>query len=190
MSSKGFVMVGMVVLGSAWFGCGGSDTGTTNPGGTSTSSSSGTSGDDGSSGSSGTSGSSGASADAPTLASIQSSIFAKSCAGNTCHGAGARGGLKLTDAATSCKNLVDVAAEDSMTNPGCATGGAKAAGMKRVVPGDPSASFLYLKLVSEKECLSVGGKSAGERMPRDAAALSAAKIATIEQWIKAGASCD
>ena len=98
--------------------------------------------------------------------------------------------MKLTNAATSCANLVDVDAEDSMTNPECPTGGASEAKMKRVVPGDPSASFLYLKLIGDSECVSVGGKSAGERMPKGDAPLSAAQIATIEKWIKAGASCD
>ena len=187
-------MIWALVLGVACIHCSSSDTGTTNGGGNNTPGSSGTSGGDGSSGGSETpddeEGTPDASDNAPSLASIQTSIFSASCSGNMCHGSGARGGLKLTDKATSCANLVDVAAEDSMQNAECPTGGASTAGMKRVVPGDPAASFLYLKLLGSSECISVEGKSAGERMPKGAPALSAAKIATIEQWIKAGASCD
>lgn len=182
-----------LVLGLACFDCGSSDTGTT--GGNNPPGSSGSNGSSGSSGGSeteddgGSSGSDGPS-DTPTLAAIQSTIFASSCSGNMCHGSGARGGLKLTDKATSCANLVGVDVEDSASVPGCSTGGASAAGMKRVTAGDPSASFLYLKLTATSNCVSVDGTTAGERMPKGDDPLSAAQIRMIEQWIKAGASCD
>ena len=175
-----------LILGVACFGCGGSGTTSSSNGGAGTPSSSGTPSDSETPDETPDE----TSTEAPTLASIQSSIFAKSCGGNLCHGAGGRGGLKLTNTATSCANLVDVAVEDSAQTPECPTGGAAAAGMKRVVPGDPSASFLYLKLLGDAECVSVGGKTAGERMPKGDPPLSAAQIATVERWIKAGASCD
>jgi hypothetical protein len=176
-----------LALGAACLDCGGSDdptTGGTSSGSTSSSGSSGTS----SSGSSGTSSSSGSTGDAPTLATIQSKIFAGSCVGNMCHGAVGRGGLKLTDTATSCANLVDVAADDSTASNTCGTGGAK--GMKRVVAGEPSASFLYLKVAGSDDCVSVNGTGAGERMPKDRSQLSAAQVTMIQQWIAAGASCE
>jgi hypothetical protein len=53
--------------------------------------------------------------------------------------------------------------------------------MKRVLPGNPDSSFLYLK-VSMKT--PPGG---GQRMPLNAAALAADKIELIRSWIAAGA---
>ena len=78
---------------------------------------------------------------AATLPSIQSNIFS-TCAGGQCHGSAAKGGLNLSTAAKSCANLINIAAEDSLATPTCNAGGALAATMKRVVPGDPAASFL------------------------------------------------
>ncbi len=131
----------------------------------------------------------GTSSEGTALDKVQA-VFATSCAGSTCHGTGGRGGLKLTDKATSCKSLVGVDVVDSAPVPTCTTGGAAAGKMKRVVAGDPQASFLYLKLLGDQECISVGGKPAGFRMPKEEEPLSAAEIALVEGWIKAGASCD
>src|SRR5262249_46086757 len=69
---------------------------------------------------------------------IQSRIFyARGCNVATCHSsASPRGGLDLTQEAAHL-NLIDVPAVNA---------GAAAAGKKRVVPSNASASFLYQKL--------------------------------------------
>lgn len=92
-----------------------------------------------------------------------------SCASPTCHGNIApKEGLSLT-AANAYGNLVNVTA--SQCN------GTK----KRVLPGDPSQSYLINKLTGIGTCF-------GTKMPKPpAAALSQAQIDTISQWICSGA---
>ena len=144
-------------------------------------------------GGAGASGSGGASASGTaTLSSLQTSLFGPSCATASCHDATThQAGLALNNAATSCSQLVGVAVtEGSPTGPECRQGGALAAGMKRVVAGDQSKSFLYLKLTAPAECVTVGGMQAGERMPKDRPVVSAALVAAVGKWITGGASCD
>ncbi|MDB4988718.1 MAG: hypothetical protein JWN04_3896 [Myxococcaceae bacterium] len=55
-------------------------------------------------------------------------------------------------------------------------------GMPLVVPGDPEASLLLLKLIEPPPC--------GSRMPLGGAALSEAQLEQVRSWIAAGAKND
>jgi mono/diheme cytochrome c family protein len=109
-----------------------------------------------------------------TFATLQKRIFTPSCAIPSCHGSAASGGLTLT-ADASYAQLVGVPA----TNPTAA-----AAGVLRVVPGDPDRSFLLRKL----EGTLAGGE--GEPMPRVGTTLSPALLDLVRRWIVAGAPAD
>ena len=101
-------------------------------------------------------------------------MFAVSCSTVSCHGAAESGGLTLATG-SAYANLVGVPA----TNPA-----AHAAGLLRVVPGDPGASFLLDKLTG---MLSA---DEGDPMPRVGGPLPAARIELIRRWIAAGAPAD
>lgn len=108
---------------------------------------------------------------AGTLSDIQAKIFTPSCALSGCHDASAsatQANLILT-AGQSHASLVGVASEKSA--------------LLRVAAGDPANSFLVKKLKNPSG-------SEGLRMPQGSPALSAAKIAAIEEWITAGAAND
>ncbi len=108
----------------------------------------------------------------PTLSSIQTNIFNKSCATSGCHDAGTkRGGLAL-DPVSAYGGLINAEPH----NPS-----AKAAGMQRVVPGDPDKSYLLSKLVAP-------GSGQGKLMPIGASPLSDEEIEAIRTWIANGAS--
>jgi hypothetical protein len=55
-------------------------------------------------------------------------------------------------------------------------------GARLVVPGDPNASLLYLKLSAAPAC--------GDRMPQGASPLTAAQVEMVRSWIAAGAPND
>jgi mono/diheme cytochrome c family protein len=100
----------------------------------------------------------------PTLASIQEHVFTPVCA--TCHGgASPAAGQNLSSIEDSVANLINV---DS-SNPG----------FKRVLPGDSSLSYLYLKVA--------GNAQAGARMPLGQPALPDKAINAIKTWIDQGA---
>ena len=88
-------------------------------------------------------------------------IFDASCVG--CHGVGGNGGLDLRQGASHA-NLVGAAATGSS--------------LLRVQPGDPAASWLYLKLT--------GAQDAGTEMP-PGSPLPAAQIDHVRVWIEEGA---
>lgn len=105
----------------------------------------------------------------PSFADVQA-IFTASC---SCHlttpGAG-NGQMELT-AGKAYANIVGVPSPvATMTN--------------RIEPGDPSASYLYLKLTGDYLMVPGGG---GDPMPLVGGPLSAEDLATIEEWITAGA---
>lgn len=102
---------------------------------------------------------------APTLSTVQSEVFNKSCAFSTCHGdGGGSGNLSLVDG-VSLANLVGVAADGDPTQ-------------TRVVPGDPDASYLMMKLEDAPGI-------AGDVMPTEP--LEAERIALVREWIAEGA---
>ena len=101
----------------------------------------------------------------PTLDSIQATVFTPTCASSTCHDAVApASGLDLSSADASFNNLVNITSVEQPT-------------IIRVVPGDPANSYLIDKIDG----------STNPRMPLGGAALDAAVIANISQWITDGA---
>jgi hypothetical protein len=112
---------------------------------------------------------------APTLSSIQAAIFTPSCTFSSCHSsAGNAGGLVL-EAGVSFANLVGVPAQQSA---------AAQAGLFRVAPGNPSQSFLTIKLAA-------GTPAAyGDHMPDTGQQLGDADLNAIAQWISLGAQDD
>jgi hypothetical protein len=113
--------------------------------------------------------------DEGTLHVIQDRIFnRRGCATSTCHGAFNTSGLDLRPG-SAYWNLIDVAA----TNPAAA-----AAGKKRVVPGDPQASFLSQKLHGLLTA------SEGVRMPSVGRVLTPVELALVDEWIAAGAPAE
>lgn len=107
-----------------------------------------------------------------TFAAVQA-IFSAKC---SCHLAPpglSNGQLELSEG-VAYGNLVGVPSpKATMTN--------------RVEPGDPAASYLYLKLTGDY--LTVPG-GAGDPMPLIGGPLDAADLMTIEAWITAGALND
>ncbi len=109
-------------------------------------------------------------ANGKTFASVQR-IFDRSCASVSCHGEALAGGLGLT-AGESYGRLVNAPASNLA---------AAAAGVIRVIPGDPDASFLLRKLTGQLAA------DEGARMPQVGNALPAAQIDLVRRWIAAGA---
>lgn len=105
-------------------------------------------------------------APAPPLSDIEQKVFTRSCAFSSCHGASASpaGGLSLVG--STYERLVNVKAT-------------LAPDKQRVVPADPTGSFLFEKIAQDKP-------SAGKRMP-PGQPLAEDEIAMIRAWIEAGA---
>lgn len=102
-----------------------------------------------------------------TYTDVKAKVFV-SCAFSTCHkGASPAGGLSLEGDARA--QLVDKAASG-------------VPGRKRVVPGDPGASYLMDKLTLTKPAV-------GDPMP-PGGALEAERIEMVRSWIAAGAQAD
>jgi len=100
----------------------------------------------------------------PNLTSIQEHVFTPIC--SSCHGGvSPAAGQDLSSIENSIENLINV---DS-SNPE----------FKRVLPGSPLASYLYLKVT--------GDSKAGARMPLGQPALPVETINAIKQWIEQGA---
>ncbi len=109
-----------------------------------------------------------------TFATIEQKIFATSCTTASCHGAGAAGGLTLTQI-SAYASLVGVPATNEA---------AKVRGLLRVAPGDPDGSFLLQKLTGTL------APDEGEPMPWVGEALPDEKIDLVWRWIAAGAPAD
>jgi len=104
--------------------------------------------------------------DAPTLTSLQTTIFTPLCAFSGCHGAPApEQGMDLSEG----KTYVYTVGVDSV----------ELSRFKRVAPGDASDSYLYMKLAGDP-------RIAGDRMPFGGM-LTAAEIDAVRAWIDAGA---
>ena len=110
----------------------------------------------------------------PTLQSIQTHVFTPLCAG--CHTGPSSNvlpsGLDLTSVSASYANLVGIASVWTPT-------------VQRVRANDAANSFLIHKL---EGTVPGGGAVPGSRMPLGGQPLSPATIATIRQWIDAGAA--
>jgi hypothetical protein len=108
---------------------------------------------------------------APTLDSIQTNVFSVNCAIPGCHGGGTvQFGLRL-EPGSSYGNLVNVA---SPRDPS----------LIRVVPGNPDASFIIMKLEGKRVD---GLPLLGDRMPDFGPYLPQSTIDVIRQWIADGA---
>lgn len=95
-------------------------------------------------------------------------IFNARCSG--CHIGGTSGGLSLS-AGSALGNLVNVPSNNA------------AAGIPRITPGNPAASFLFRKI----NCTALPGVY-GLRMPRNGPPhLTAEQQAVIMDWIREGA---
>jgi hypothetical protein len=108
----------------------------------------------------------------PTFQVVQERVFGpRGCRVQTCHGAGAAGGLDL-QSGTAWEDLVGVPAANPV---------AAAAGALRVAPGDPDASFLLRKLTGP---LASGE---GDPMPVIGTRPDPVELDLIRAWIAAGA---
>lgn len=103
----------------------------------------------------------------PTLASLQSDVFNKTCLDSGCHSAtDAEGGLVL-EAGRSHAAMVAVTSQTNRCN-----------SLNIVEPGEPNQSVLLLKLT---------GTECGTRMPQGRAALPANVVDAVRTWIADGA---
>jgi uncharacterized protein (TIGR03118 family) len=105
---------------------------------------------------------------APTLATLQSTIFGPRCSG--CHtgvGAVLPGSMNLSSAAATHAAVVNVNSQ-------------QVPALRRVNPGDPNNSYLIHKVE--------GTQTVGVRMPAAGAFLDQAQINQIRDWIQAGAA--
>jgi hypothetical protein len=114
---------------------------------------------------------------APTFSAIYSEIFENSnynCNLGACHLGSSM--MVAGDAATTYKNIIDVAASgaDQPTLPGCGS-----SGLKLVVPNKPNESLLLLKVKEAPPC--------GARMRLNGPFLEARDIEQITKWIEMGA---
>jgi hypothetical protein len=109
-----------------------------------------------------------------TLAEIQETIFSPMCATQLCHNAGTAAAGLVLDAASAHAALVGVAPT---------TFSANAAGLLRVAAGDPSRSFLLVKLEGPP-------LDQGSRMPLGLPMLTPDQIDMVRQWIEQGASAE
>ena len=107
----------------------------------------------------------------PTLANIQSSIFSATCTDLACHSSVAQAGGLILEAGMSYDQLVGVPAVNYT---------AQQAGLLRVKAGDPSNSFLVIKL-------SGPPPADGSPMPLGKPPLTSAQIQLISDWITQGA---
>ena len=103
---------------------------------------------------------------APTLTSLQTSIFSPKCGVAGCHaGPAPEQGMDLTEGHTYAFTVGVDSNELS--------------GFKRIVPTNAADSYLYMKLAGDPRIV-------GERMPFGGM-LTAAEIEGVRQWIDAGA---
>lgn len=101
-----------------------------------------------------------------TLANIQAQIFSPTCATQFCHSAATASENLVLAAGAAYSNLVNVQSFESS--------------LLRVAPGDPTKSFLIVKLTGPP-------LGEGAQMPSGQLPLSAAQIQLIRDWITQGA---
>jgi hypothetical protein len=106
-----------------------------------------------------------------TFAAIQELVFERhGCTAQACHGSAQSGGLDLR-ADVAYANLFEVASQGSS--------------WQRLVPGEPSESFLFQKLSAST--LPGSFEVGGSPMPVGAAPLSEDELEAVRLWIEAGA---
>ncbi len=107
------------------------------------------------------------------LAGIVDDIFTPHCSLPSCHSSLTQAGAMVLERSGVYDEIVDVPSFNA---------GARSAGLLRVVPGDPDASFLMRKLTGEL------GAGQGAAMPLGNPRLDEADIERIRAWIAAGAA--
>ncbi len=110
----------------------------------------------------------------PTFTDVYQQVLVPNCALPFCH-AGTGDYLELADMSIAYSSLVNAPAQ----GPGCAE-----TGLKRVDPGHPETSLLYLKITTPP---------CGDKMPRSygsAVTLDPLAIDQIKEWITLGAKDD
>ncbi len=108
----------------------------------------------------------------PTFSRVQSEVFNKSCLFAGCHsGSAAAGSLNLDGPAFAKMVNVKAKGDPAVTD------------LTLVVPGDPTASYLYQKLSQPKP-------KAGAQMPNNGDPLDSARLQLVRDWIAAGAPND
>ena len=110
-----------------------------------------------------------------SLTTVQAKVFTPSCAFGTCHNPPQGAGDLVLNTGTHSK-IVNVPSPQVPT-------------MKRVVPGKPEESFLYLKLTKTTDDLRQYGPDAGESMP-PGEPLEAERLELVREWIANGAKND
>lgn len=110
----------------------------------------------------------------PTYSSLKQNIFGPGCTTSSCHSfESMRGGLVL----------VGDTAYSFLVNQDCDNDVAFSKGLKRVKPGYPDSSFLYIKLTGP-------ATGEGDRMPYNNSSLSPDQINAVRTWIANGAKRD
>jgi hypothetical protein len=113
----------------------------------------------------------------PTLASIQDEVFSPSCSLGSCHSSESHNADLILEPDTAYAELVGVDPQNAA---------ALEAGMKRVDPGDPDNSLLYLKVMPG---IAGHAEDFGDPMPwgsDDGAEPDV--VEAIRGWIEDGAS--
>ena len=112
-----------------------------------------------------------------TFEAIQTVVFERhGCTNDVCHGSAASGGLDLRPE-VAWQNLFDVPSQGST--------------FRRIIPGFPNLSYLYLKLLAATGDPLPGNVAiTGSPMPSGLPALSANELEAIRKWIEVGASRD
>lgn len=111
---------------------------------------------------------------ASTFDRIQRQIFTPSCAVSACHDSQSQQNGLLLETGAAYGNLV---------NADPVNAAALGLGWKRVVPGDPDASFLYRKITGD-----LGASPfLGGRMPLDGPRLNRTLRGIVQLWIEGGA---
>jgi len=108
-----------------------------------------------------------------SFARIVNEVLTPSCATSGCHVSGS-GQVVLSGAG----------AYDALVNATPTHPGARLAGLKRVVPGRPDSSLLYLRVLAPTHPLPI---DLGPVMPEGQAPLTAGQVEYLLQWIAAGA---
>ena len=121
---------------------------------------------------------------APTFSAVYREIFCtKGCASAYCHGArGQSAGLNIETFDVAYANLLD---EPAGTQPESDLEGCRKSGLRRVEPGRPEQSLLYLKVNGSMTC--------GLPMPPPTGAwepLDVEQLAQLRAWIAEGAVDD
>jgi len=103
-----------------------------------------------------------------TFNDVYTTVLKGSCSSSYCHGSTAGGWSVKADAASTYAQLVDMASS-------------ACSGLKKVEPGQPEKSSLYLKLRG-----SFDGVCTGQKMPAGGS-ITATQLETVRSWIAAGA---